>query len=124
MCRVFIKKSDIDNLGVFARQDIECGEIVIDWDEKKLTDEEMSKLLPEEKRFLTRLDDSIVYLGEPARYVNHSCNPNTKAENGTDIAVRRIREGDEITADYEVENVPYSFECHCRSPHCRRLING
>ena len=45
-------------------------------------------------------DQVAVLLGEPERYVNHSCANNTGVEEFTDVAVRDILPGEEITSDY------------------------
>jgi uncharacterized protein len=62
----------------------------------------------------------------PVKYVNHHCEPNTGLNNGVDlVALRDIREGEEIRFDYSTcmgeEN--WTMECKCDSPHCRHLIS-
>ena len=65
-----------------------------------------------------------VLIDEPARFVNHSCDSNTKAKDGCDVAVRDIKKGEEITADYVLEKVPVGFECRCGSEKCKGRIPG
>lgn len=57
----------------------------------------------------------------PERYVNHSCDPNTKAINNSDVAVRDIKIDEEITSDY-TGSVSKSFQCRCGSKNCRGII--
>lgn len=59
-------------------------------------------------------------------YINHSCKPNTgMSGDRTFIAMRQIKEGEEITIDYAfVDNEDYVFECHCNQLDCRQRISG
>jgi SET domain-containing protein len=62
--------------------------------------------------------------GNIARYINHACRPNcyTDVVGHTIwiIASRRIREGDELTYDYNTEGIA-NIPCRCR-PRCRRVL--
>lgn len=72
-----------------------------------------------------------VDLTTPARYINHSCDPNTGIRDnqwgGFDfIALREIASEEEITWDYETsEYVSIAVsECRCGAPRCRSVIRG
>ena len=72
-----------------------------------------------------------VDLDAPARYINHSCDPNTGIQDnrhgGFDfIALRDIAPTDEITWGYETsEYVSIAVtHCLCGAPNCRRAIHG
>ena len=66
-------------------------------------------------------------VGEPWRYVNHSCNPNCGIKNRrTLVAMRHIKKGEEITFDYAMTELELqnSFQCLCGSDICRGQIGG
>ena len=59
----------------------------------------------------------------PARFVNHSCDPNTFLHNFCGIAKRDIKKGEEITEDYSKENNPdFRLECKCGSKNCKGIV--
>jgi len=88
-----------------------------------LTKEEVDKLSENEKRYVAYMAGKYILMQPPARYVNHSCDANTYADNFCDIANRDIKKGEEITGDYAEEDIPgQSFECKCGSKNCRRII--
>lgn len=60
-----------------------------------------------------------------AKYVNHSCEPNTVSSGyGFEIAIRDIEAGEQITDEYGLFNLEWSIECHCGSASCRGVIRG
>jgi len=126
MVDVVVKESKIHRKGVFATRDFKKGELVIDWStcSTQLTREQVEKLSDTERKYVSLLkDDKYVLFKSPARYVNHSCDSNTKAKGGCDIAVRDIKEGEEVTADYVLEKVPgLHLKCNCGSKNCRGII--
>lgn len=72
-----------------------------------------------------------VDLDAPARYINHSCDPNTGIRDneygGFDfVALREIASTEEITWDYETsEYVSIAVsECRCGAARCRSVIRG
>ncbi len=73
-----------------------------------------------------------VDLDEPARLINHSCNPNLGIASNefggyNFIAMRNIKAGDEITWDYcmsEYESIAIKNRCLCGSKICRGKISG
>lgn len=62
----------------------------------------------------------------PMRYVNHSCSPNTYIRicyGHVEIyALKAIRRGEELTADYGETHHNGKLPCHCGSPNCRGSI--
>lgn len=122
---VLIKKSKIHGKGVFANRGFKKGEIVIQWKTQNLlTQKELEELPSKEKRYVSYFKDGkYILYGIPERYVNHSCATNTKTKNGADVAVRTIKKGEEITANYLKEGVPHlNFKCQCGSKNCKKLI--
>ncbi len=57
-----------------------------------------------------------------ARYINHSCDPNTYVDHESEslIALRDIEEGEEITFDYlfSEESISSPFDCNCEAANC------
>jgi len=77
-------------------------------------------------RFLRRLYDGDI------PFLHHSCNPNAYlahlADTGRVVAIRKIRQGEEVTILYGGENIEfleaeYGFRCHC-SRTCFRRSEG
>ena len=67
---------------------------------------------------MLKINDQMYFLMQiPERYVNHSCNANTFVKNNSDIAIRDIKKGEEITSNYS-DSEPLDFECKCGSENC------
>lgn len=67
------------------------------------------KNLPKSEKMFTHTHWGVIHLYlEPARYVNHSKNPNTyqNPNNQCDIALRDIRKGEMITTDGAKDDIP------------------
>jgi SET domain-containing protein len=125
MEKIAVKDSPIHGQGVFAARRIDVGEIILDWSgcSEVLSDEAVNALPKEERIFVSVIDGQNVLFKPPARFVNHSCNPNARGGDRHDIAVRVIEAGEEITVDYVAEQVPgLRLECKCQAPNCRRTL--
>ncbi|MDP3728269.1 MAG: SET domain-containing protein-lysine N-methyltransferase [bacterium] len=123
MVDVVVKKSSIENLGLFAVRDFKKGEVVLRWDlSHELQKKDIIKLPEKEKKYVSFHEGKYILIQEPSRYINHSCDANTKAEHFCDIAVRDIKKGEEITADYTEEGdlLGKTVPCHCGSKHCKK----
>jgi hypothetical protein len=65
--------------------------------------------------------------GNVARFVNHSCSPNSITELGDDgnsirlVALRNLTNGEEITIDYNLQEGT-RIECLCKSAACRSQL--
>jgi uncharacterized protein len=123
MEKVVVKRSPIHGRGVFAVRRIEPGEVIIDGCRELLSAEALAALSPEERMFLSVVDGHNILMKPPARFVNHSCEPNARGTDRHDVAVRVIEPGEEVTVDYVAEHVPgLRLECNCQAPNCRRLL--
>lgn len=123
MVDVIVKKSKIHGKGVFASRNFKKGEVVLKWDiSHRLTKEEVDKLPENEKRYIICMDGRYILMQPPARYINHSCDANTYADNFCDIAKRDIKKDEEITGDYSDDISKQSFECKCGCKNCCRII--
>lgn len=127
-------------MGVFAGEDMQPGDII--------------QPIKGEARFLTvtNKEESLSYpnwigIGEnkwidpdyPNQYLNHSCNPNagvrgqiTIDDNQTAkgqyeiVALKNIKEGEEITIDYSIIEGDdlWEMECRCGAKNCRKVIRS
>jgi hypothetical protein len=122
----YIRHSDIEGKGTFAARDFNKGEVVFQWDiTHKISNEEYTKLAPEEKDYVSYLNGQYIEMQEPERYINHSCEPNTRVGECCDIAIRDIKKGEEITSDYSRGLAPgEEMKCNCGSENCKRIIRG
>tara|TARA_B100000795_G_scaffold190060_1_gene144743 strand:+ start:354 stop:872 length:519 start_codon:yes stop_codon:yes gene_type:complete len=128
-----ITKSDIDKKGrgLYAIRDIKEGTRIIDYVgniiSKKQT-EESQKFDNAKPIYLFNLNKKYDMDGDvswnPARLINHSCSNNCDY-NGTGlklwvIAIKDIKKGEEITADYGFgyDEDYKQFPCKCRSKNC------
>ncbi len=76
--------------------------------------------------------NSHVELDEPARLINHSCDPNLGIRNnnlgGYDfVAIKQIKPGEELGWDYcttEYSSLVMKGSCLCGSKNCRSKIGG
>ncbi len=122
MADIVIKKSKISGRGVFAGKNFKKGDIVISWSPKILKKSELKKLSENDKHFIEKVGHKYYLMQPPERYVNHSCDPNTKPLNDCDVAIRNIKKGEEITTNYSTQTINNGFECKCESKNCQKII--
>ncbi|XP_041804215.1 histone-lysine N-methyltransferase 2C isoform X2 [Chelmon rostratus] len=139
---VYLARSRIQGLGLFAARDIEKQTMVIEYNGTILRNEvaiRKEKIYRSQNRavFMFRIDSEHVVdatrTGGLARYINHSCAPNCVAEvvtfeRGYKIiisCIRRIDKGEELCFDYQFDTVEgqHKIACHCGAPECRKWIN-
>jgi hypothetical protein len=62
----------------------------------------------------------------PHKFLNHSCNPTAGMRGLTLIALRDIKEGEEVTIDYAIiEGDPrWELLCLCGEKECRKIIRS
>lgn len=97
-----VKPSLIEGYGVFAKRNFKNGETVLSWRPTKLSDSELLSIPEDQKGFLEKLaDGTTVLMNAPERYVNSSETPNTRVAGESDVAIRDIQEGEEITSHYD-----------------------
>ncbi|XP_023821321.1 histone-lysine N-methyltransferase 2C isoform X7 [Oryzias latipes] len=139
---VYLGRSQIQGLGLFAARDIEKQSMVIEYNGTILRNEvaiRKEKVYRSQNRavFMFRIDSEHVVdatrTGGLARYINHSCAPNCVAEvvtfeRGYKIiisCVRRVEKGEELCFDYQFDAVEgrHRIACHCGAPKCRKWMN-
>jgi SET domain-containing protein len=121
---VIVKKSKIEGRGVFANRDFKKGEVIFEWGNIILTKEEVKNLSENKKKRVFLFQGKPHLQQPPARFLNHSCSPNTKVVNGSsDVAIKDIKKGEEITSDYPAF-LPMDkiIKCNCKSKNCKNTI--
>ena|SRR6267378_1174186 len=123
-----IRPSSVKGRGLFATRRIPAGTVVTkvvgevqnyDYDEE--SDYGPTWYAVARGEWIEPFEDS------PARFVNHSCEPNAFMADTTTIkAARDIRPGEEILIDYATteEDPKWLLECRCGTPRCRRVIRA
>ena len=104
---LIIGKGNLNGKGVYANRDFNKGEIIIKYNLKPITEQELKYLSVNEKQF-THSHWGIIYLySKPERYVNHSENPNSYQDltNKCDVALRKIKKGEMITTDSTKDDI-------------------
>lgn len=121
------RDSGIHGMGGFARRRIKRGEPLIEYVGEKITKAEAAVRVAADNPFIFCLDDECDVDGDaswnPARFLNHSCEPNAEAEIIGDqiwiLALRDIRPGEEITFNYSYDLENYEeHPCRCGSAKC------
>lgn len=106
---VEVKKSTIgqfsDGLGVFALRDFKKGEVVVEYNLRKLTQDEFKQLSKSEKHFTHKRDGIIYYYPDPERHVNRYKDPNVYPdfERNGDVALRDIKKGEELSIQSDIK---------------------
>lgn len=121
------RDSGIHGMGGFARRKIRKGTPLIEYVGEKISKAEAAKRIAAENPFIFSLDDDFDVDGDvawnPARFLNHSCEPNAESEIYGDqiwiLAIRDIQPGEEITFNYCYDLESYEENpCRCGSPKC------
>lgn len=124
--------SDSIGVGIFAGIDIPKGTLVYVRDvlEIELSPmrfaslEEPLRSVAEKYSFIDA-HGYYILSWDTAKYVNHSCEPNTISTGyGFEIAIRDISAGEEITDEYGLFNLQQDIKCLCGSDNCRGVIRA
>uniref|UniRef100_A0A7S1YDV0 [histone H3]-lysine(4) N-trimethyltransferase n=1 Tax=Sexangularia sp. CB-2014 TaxID=1486929 RepID=A0A7S1YDV0_9EUKA len=134
-------RSGIHNWGLFAAERIEPTEMIIEYVgeviRQKIADvrEERYERVGIGSSYLFRLDDDTIIdatkVGNMARFINHSCEPNSTAkviDVGNDkriaiYAIRTLLPGDEVTYNYQFPIEDVKLPCYCGTPSCSGSLN-
>jgi SET domain-containing protein len=140
---VVVRRSPIQGRGVFARVDIPRGKRIIEYVGERITDAEATARYDDEKMarhhtFLFGVSDDLVIdanrVGNEARFINHSCDPNCESvivgKRVYIYARRRIPAGAELLYDYwyttdetcTMADLLRLYPCACGSPKCRGTL--
>ena len=126
-----IKKSNIDNKGLYAAKNIKSGKVIINYKGKIITKKETDKNPKydnDKAIYLFNLNNRYDLDGDfkynTARLINHSCNPNCVVEGkGLKlwiVAIRDIKKGEELSYDYGFgyDEDYKQFVCKCGAKNC------
>jgi uncharacterized protein len=138
-----LRPSPIQGTGAFATRWIGKGEKIVEYTGERISNAEADRRYDDEKMrrhhtFLfiltsrTIIDGGVE--GNPARFINHSCDPNCEAViyDSRRIwieAIREIAPGEELLYDYQYERTDDHtdedeefYVCRCGAPNCRGTI--
>lgn len=119
--------SRIEGRGAFARKAIPSGTQVIQYVGRMIDKEESEQLCQDFNEYIFSINDEIDLDGNvdwnPARLINHSCDPNCSAEQHGEtiwiVADRDIQPDEEVSFNYGYSLENYrEYPCNCRSQHC------
>ncbi len=141
---VVVRGSKIHNKGVFAKKDIPKGTKIIEYVGNKITKSKSYDVATNQfDKSQKDKDEGAVYIFElnkkydidgnvpwnPAKYINHSCEPNAETEiirgHIWIIATRDIKDGEEILYNYGYDLDEYEeHPCRCGSKKCVGYITA
>ena len=121
---VEVRASPIHGKGVFAQRAFRAGDTVLRWNLSRILSAEEVASLPAHERKYTHpfAEGKTIFVQPPERYVNHSCDSNTVVREFSDVAVRDIAVGEEITSDYASDGSGSEFACSCGAANCRGRV--
>jgi SET domain-containing protein len=142
--RIQVRRSGVHGKGVFALKPIAKGERIIEYVGEVLSWKAAQKRHPHDPSdpnhtFFFHVDDERVIDaavgGNAARWINHACDPNCKAEEEDGRifidAIRDIAPGEELFYDYGLiiderytPALKKQYACRCGSPNCRGTMLG
>jgi len=107
--KTYVDKSKIDGLGLFAAEDITKGsliwridglDIIVDetgLENLRLTIEQMKYFY----KYSYKTGEHYVFCSDDNKYCNHAEDANTMSDFKTQVAIRDIKAGEEITCNYK-----------------------
>jgi SET domain-containing protein len=124
---VIFKPSAIHGIGGFARNDFTAGTRVIEYVGEKITKQESLARCEQSNEYIFAIDDTHDLDGNvdwnPARFLNHSCEPNCEARFMDGhiwlVTIRDVRAGEELTFNYSYDLEDYrEHPCRCGAASC------
>ena len=119
------------DFGVFAREPVRAGEVVVVWGGDVMTAEKFAELPLYVQQHSLQVEEDLYLVpdavDEAADFINHSCEPNTGMSGQIVlVALYDIAPGEEVCFDYAMsDGGPYDeFVCACGAPSCRGKITG
>lgn len=136
---LFLKNSKIHGIGLFTNVDINKDTYLM-----KYEGEVIGKCMSDKRErmyikngidsiYMFEVDTDMIIdatkLGNMARYINHSCNPNCVSITNTSeksimyFTKRNIQKGNELTIDYNSNEVIENETCNCGDEKCKDIKN-
>lgn len=102
---VIIGKGKYDGKGVYAARNFDTGDVVLFYNLKRLTPTDFINLPRIQRNYVHSFWGKMYLFSEPACYVNHSADPNTKQDlhQMCDVAIKPIKKGEMITTNATIE---------------------
>lgn len=139
-----IFKTENKGLGLQAAEAIDSGQFIIEYGGEKIDSQEFLKRREQYSKrglkhfyFMKISTNNIIdptIRGNIAKFINHSCDPNTETQklavNDKDrigfFAKRKISTGEEITYDYQYKRYggQHAQKCLCQSSNCSGWLGG
>lgn len=123
-----IRHSRIHGKGLFARRDIAAGSRLIQYLGRKIPKVESAELRLKHNAYIFRLNEEHDVDGRvswnPARLINHSCDPNCDADLDDQDRIwitsrRAISRGEELTYNYGYDLKNFrNYPCRCGAATC------
>lgn len=130
--KVEFKGSEIHGMGGFALKKIRKDERIIEYVGEEISKKESERrCLEEDNRYIFQINKKLDIDGDvnwnPARWINHSCDPNAETDVIDDrvyiSATRPIEPGEEITYNYNFDLDEYEgYPCNCGKRRCVGFI--
>ena len=124
---IIVKSIRNKGKGVFSLKDFKKDEFIFRSTKGKLIKRQnISKLSRKEQNHTTEIKSNIYELMiSPAKYINHSCDPNSYVKGKFYYAMKPIKEGEEITVDYRIGTRDrWEMKCKCGSKKCSKIVIG
>jgi hypothetical protein len=118
--------STIEGTGLFAGRAFDEGETVVVLGGTLIDDAELGRLHGHSSLAVAEGFNLLQDEDDPARYGNHSCDPNLwLADEVMLITRRQVGAGEELTVDYATMTVaPWQMACRCGAASCRGVVTG
>ncbi len=136
-----VRRSKLHGNGVFAARKIPAGTRIVEYGGERISPEEADRRHPTNPddpfhTFFFAISSGRVIdggdNGNDARWINHSCEPNCEAQEGSAgkrvhiVALRDIARGEELFYDYGLvldgritKKLKDGYRCLCGTPPCR-----
>jgi SET domain-containing protein len=130
---VEVRDSSIHGKGTFASVFLESETLILEYTgeviDRKTAVARDHPDAPDYSCYIFQIDDDLfidaILAEHPAKYVNHSCEPNCCISRDSTRAfirtLRTIRPGEELTYDYGYDTKE-NLTCRCKAPGCRGTI--
>ncbi len=128
MKHIYTCSSKIHGLGIRIGEDVKKGEIIAyikgTLKFKTIRSKKDSLSYP---NWIGVANNQWIDPHKPFKFINHSCNPTVGVKGRVSVvALRDLKEGDEITLDYStVEgDEMWEMKCTCGEPNCRKVVRS
>jgi SET domain-containing protein len=130
---VEVRDSSIHGQGTFASAILEAETLILEYTgeliDRKTAVERDNPDASDYSCYILQVDDDVfidaLLVEHPAKYINHSCEPNCSISRDATKAfvrtLRTIRPGEELTYDYGYD-AGENLRCLCKARRCRGTI--